>query len=183
MTRRCGARPGPTPPAGRRPIGLRGAVLTLALAVSGCAFGFEQPTLRVTEVRLAAVGLSGGTLTVRLDVDNPNDYPLEGERFRYRLAFADERDGSSEWVTLADGSLDDRIRVPANGTGSVDVDVPFEFASAGMALSSLLRSGELEYRFSGEIRVRGRLGGSRIPFDERGVFSPGGGARDPHGGR
>jgi hypothetical protein len=41
-----------------------------------------------------------------------------------------------------------------------------------MAVGSLLRRGELEYRFNADLKARTPLGTSRIPFDERGVFRP-----------
>jgi len=162
----------------RRPERVRGgsrrrlgrAALLVVLAGSGC-LTLERPTLRVAEVRLAALGLQGGTMAVTLHIDNPNDYTLESQGFQYRLAFSDDADGKGGWVTLAEGRDDQKVSVPARDTASVDLDVPFDLAPLGSALQRLLSRGELEYRFTGELRVT-RPRSVRVPFDERGVFRP-----------
>jgi len=149
--------------------------VTLALVpalVTGCGLGFQRPTVTVAQIRLTQLGLSGGTMTVALEVENPNGYALESEDFRYTLAFAESGSADQDWLPLSQGVVTDTVRVPARGTGRVDVSLPFEFSTVGRALTSLLRRGELEYRFSGELRVRTRFGGSRIPFDQRGIFRP-----------
>lgn len=145
-------------------------VLTGVALLAGC-LAFRQPTLSVAEIRLASIGLSGGTVGVTLTIDNPNDYALESEGFRYRLQFSDDGDGERTWVTLADGRDDHRMSVPADDTGSVELDVPFDIGPLGSALGRLLRRGELEYRFTGELQVTAprRV---RVPFDRRGVFRP-----------
>jgi len=150
----------------------RAAILLGVVMCAGCGLAFQEPTFTVAEVRLASLGLGGGTLTVALDIDNPNRYALESEDFQYRLDFLDDATSEEPWLTLAEGRLDESVRIPARESGSVRVDIPFEFGAVGMALGGLLRRGELEYRFTGELRVRTPLGTSRVPFDERGVFRP-----------
>jgi LEA14-like dessication related protein len=146
------------------------AALLGVLASSGC-LAFERPTLRVAEVRLGSLGFQGGSVAVTLQVDNPNGYTLESEGFQYRLAFSDGADGKGEWVTLAQGRDDQKVSVAARDTASVELDVPFDLSALGDALQRLLRRGELEYRFTGELRVT-RPRSVRVPFDERGVFRP-----------
>jgi LEA14-like dessication related protein len=154
------------------------AVLAAAMAVTACSLVFERPTVRVAEVRLASMDLRGGTLAVTLQVDNPNRFSLEGQDFSYRLWFLDgspsdtSAGAGGKWVELADGRLSEPASVPARGTGTVTVKVPFDFASVGLAAGRLLRQGELEYRFSGELLFHTPLGGKRLPFDERGRFRP-----------
>jgi LEA14-like dessication related protein len=150
----------------------RAVILVAVVTCTGCGLAFQEPTFAVAEVRLASLGLGGGTLTVALDIDNPNRYALESEDFQYRLDFLDDLTSEEPWLTLAEGRVDESVRIPARESGSVRVDIPFEFGAVGMALGGLLRRGELEYRFTGELRVRTPLGASRVPFDERGVFRP-----------
>jgi LEA14-like dessication related protein len=148
-------------------------VILVAVAIcAGCGLAFQEPTFTVAEVRLASLGLGGGTLTVVLDIDNPNRYALESEDVQYRLEFLDDVTSEDPWLTLAEGGMDESVRIPARESGSVRVDIPFEFGAVGTALGGLLRRGELEYRFTGELRARTPLGTSRVPFDERGVFRP-----------
>ena len=149
---------------------------TLALApllvAAGCSLGYQAPTLTVGEVRLASLGLTGGSLVVRLEVENPNRYALESRDLRYALAFAEEGPDAPAWKTVVEGRLDRVVRVRAGGVEPVEVTVPFETASLGAALARLLRQGELEYRFSGELLAGTPLGAKRIPFDQRGFFRP-----------
>jgi LEA14-like dessication related protein len=154
------------------------AVTAVALAGTACSLVFQRPTLRVADVRLASMDLRGGTLAVALQIDNPNRFSLESQDFSYRLFFLDAAPGDTSaggqdaWVKLADGRLSEPTSVPAHGTGTVTVNVPFDFASVGLAAGRLLRQGELEYRFSGELLFHTPLGGKRLPFDERGRFRP-----------
>jgi len=158
-----------------RPCARRVALVLASAAgllAGACSLAFQQPSVRVAEVRLAAMALDGGALSVRLEVDNPNGYALESRSFRYALAFADGSSGDPEWSTLAEGRLADTVRVPARGTGAAQITVPFQLASVGTALGRLLRQGELEYRFSGELLAGTPIGDKRIPFDQRGFFRP-----------
>jgi LEA14-like dessication related protein len=146
--------------------------LTILLLGTGCGLAFRRPTVRVADLRLTALSFTGGTVTVGLEIENPNGFPLEGEDFRYALSFSAGGAGEPEWLLLSDGTVPEPVRVPSRDKGRVDINLPFQFSTVGLALGSLLRQGELEYRFTGELRVRTRFGSSRIPFDERGVFRP-----------
>lgn len=148
------------------------SALAVVLTLGGCAAAFRPPTVRVAEVRLTAMNFTGGTLRVALEVENPNRYALESRDFRYTLAFADGPGEASSWVTMAEGSVDETVRIEGGRTGEVDVLVPFEMTSMTAALGRLLRQGELEYRFTGVLLAGTPLGQKRIPFDQRGRFRP-----------
>ena len=154
------------------PFGRSLALGLVCIAAQGCAWAFTPPSVRVAEVRLTSLNFTGGAIQVDLEVENPNRFALESQDFRYTLAFADGGADRREWVTLAEGRAADPVRVPARDTGLVTVAVPFDLASVGAALGRLLRSGELEYRFTGEILARTPLGSRRIPIDQRGLFRP-----------
>ncbi|MHB1192531.1 MAG: LEA/WHy family protein [Longimicrobiales bacterium] len=142
------------------------------LVVAGCALAYKAPTLTVGEVRLASMGLTGGSLAVTLEVENPNRYALESRAFRYALAFSEGSPDAPVWSTLLEGQLDRVVRFAGQAVEPVEITVPFEAASMGAALARLLRQGELEYRFSGELIAGTPLGEKRIPFDQRGLFRP-----------
>lgn len=146
--------------------------LAVLLAAGGCVLAYRAPTVTVGEVRLASLGLNGGSLAVRLEIENPNRYALESRDFRYTLAFSEEGPEGPAWKTLVEGRLDRVVRVPAGGVEPLEVNVPFETAAVGAALVRLLRRGELEYRFSGELLAGTPVGAKRIPFDQRGLFRP-----------
>jgi LEA14-like dessication related protein len=153
-------------------VGRLAAIAVVCATVQGCALAFTPPTVRVAEVRLTSLTFTGGAVQVDLEVENPNRFALESQDFRYSLSFAQGAGAGAEWVTLAEGRAADALRVPARDKGTVTVVVPFDLASVGAALGRLLRSGELEYRFTGEILARTPLGSRRIPIDQRGLFRP-----------
>lgn len=150
----------------------RSRMLALAglTTLAACGLAFQRPTIQVADVRLASVGFTGGTLAVTVEVENPNHYDLTSKTFSYAVAF--RGDDGSEWSTLAEGSHDREERFPGGETTSVELDVPFDLASVSAALGRLLRRGELEYRFTGDLRVGTPVGTTRIPIDERGHFRP-----------
>ena len=149
----------------------RGAGLAAVLFTSGCIFSFQRPELRVADVRLASLGISGGIVAVQVEIVNPNGYDLESSDLRYNLAFSDDGDGEGNWVTLAEGDHDRPVRVAAGDTATVDLQVPFDLNAVSGALGRLLRRGQLDYRFTGELQVT-EPRNARVPFDRRGVFRP-----------
>lgn len=149
----------------------RGLAVALVLASSGCFFSFKRPTLRVAEVRLASLGVSGGRVAVEVEITNPNGYDLQSAEFVYALAFSGGASEESDWVTLAEGRHEKMVTVPAGGTAITEIDVPFDLAAVTGALGRLLRRGELDYRFSGELQVT-EPRRMRVPFTLRGVFRP-----------
>ena len=55
------------------------AVVTAGCSVLGRA-AFQEPVVNLKGVELRGVGLTGGTLDVRLSVYNPNGYRLDATR-------------------------------------------------------------------------------------------------------
>lgn len=158
----------------RVPRGARWSVaLAAVLALAGCSLIIEEPQVRVVDVQAASIGLRGGTLTVLVEVENPNRFGLKSEVFAYRLDLAeDPSDPSAGWRMLFDGAYQGKVEIPAGETAQVEVDVPFEYGTVGVVVGRLLRRGELEYRFSGSLRFPLPVGSVHVPFDERGTFRP-----------
>jgi LEA14-like dessication related protein len=154
--------------------GALAAVLLLAVtALAGCSLIIEEPVVRVTDVQAASIGLTGGTLRVVVELENPNRFGLVSNVFNYRLELAEEPGTeTTTWLTLFDGEREGMVEVPSRETARVEVEVPFEYASVGVVIGRLLRQGELEYRFSGSLEFRTPIGGIGVPFDERGTFRP-----------
>lgn len=146
-------------------------VVVASLLPAACSLAFQRPTLRVADVRLAALGVSGGTVAVLVNITNPNRYALESGDFRYTLSMPQGAEEDGGWLTLAEGRHESNVTVPPGDSATVEFQVPFEMAPIRTALGRLLGSGELEYRFTGELQVTSprRM---RVPFDRRGVFRP-----------
>lgn len=153
---------------------LRGLALALPLsALAACSLVMQEPEVRVTRVGLAEMGLRGGAVEVVLQVANPNGFALETRSFRYGLFFPETTvEGDTAWIPLVEEVSRDTVRIEARDTVEVPVRVPFDLASVGSAAGRLLRQGELEYRFSGALRLQTPVGGVDVPFERRGTFRP-----------
>ena len=145
--------------------------MALAATLSGCFLFFENPTVRIADVRVSDVGLSGATALIGLEVVNPNGFSLTSTGVTYHLAF--EEPGSTpedevQWTTIARGESDESVTVPGEETSRVTLSVPFRYEDVGRAVQSFLLRGELRYRLTGDLGVDGPLGRVRVPFDETG---------------
>jgi LEA14-like dessication related protein len=145
----------------------RSLVLLPVLVAAACIPKFYQPGVRLDAVRLGSVGFSGGTLYVQLVVDNPNTYELRSAALRYTIEMSDGTTGDSRWLPLASGSIEKELSVAANDSTSVELPVDFSYAGLGSALRSILQSGAIEYRLSGDMRVTQPVRRS-VPFRRSG---------------
>jgi LEA14-like dessication related protein len=128
------------------------------------------PSVSIVDVQIASVGLTGATAAVRLRVENPNPLPLTSGGLTYQL---DLRNGGADddpagWKNLASGESTQIVRVPRGDTVEVTVSVPFDYADLGFALETLLATGKLRYRLSGDVRFDVPLGEVSVPFEETG---------------
>lgn len=145
------------------------AALLAAMVLSGgCALFLDKPSVRIADVRITSVGLMGATARVALDVANPNRFDLTSEEIRYRLSFQD----AAAWQVLAEGATEEKHRVQARDSARIELSLPFRYADVGRAVGSLLREGELRYRFEGDVKFDVPGPNLRIPFDSRGTLIP-----------
>lgn len=146
------------------------ALLGAAL-LGACSLVFKAPRVRIADVRVASVGLVGGTADVALEVENRNGFALTSEEIRYRLSYEDG-DAPGGWRVLSEGTSDDPVTIAARDTAEVRLEVPFRFTDVGRALGSLLSDGELSYRLEGEVEFDAPITNVNVPFERRGSFSP-----------
>lgn len=155
----------------RRTLAAPALGLLAALTTTACAALLDSPDVRIADVRVSGIGLSGATADVVLQVSNPNRFALTAEGLNYQLDFL-EPDASAQdeesWHVVASGRTANRIRVPAHDSSRVTVEIPFQYQDLGRALSSLLRDGELDYRLIGDVTFDGPVGDVRVPFRDTG---------------
>jgi LEA14-like dessication related protein len=144
-------------------------VFALTLAAASCT-PFRQPEVELASVRLAGLGLTGGTLNVRLQVANPNRYALRAQGLTYELALADPAGGGEQWVPFAAGAFPDRIEVAGRDSAVIDIPVEFTYRGMGTAIRSMLEQGSFRYRVSGVVSVIGPVR-REIPYARRGVVT------------
>ena len=151
----------------------RWCLFLVVAALTGCSLIIQEPAVRVAEVSVASLGLTGGTLHVVVEVENPNPFGLKSEVFAYRLELAEEPGvETTTWRSLFDGEHPGTVEVLSKGSTRIELEVPFQYSSVGMVVGRLLRQGELEYRFSGSLQFSLPVGHVRVPFDDRGTFRP-----------
>lgn len=145
----------------------------LLLSAPGCgSAAFEQPEVTLQGVRIAGLGMRGGTLLVNLAIQNPNPYALAANSVRYDVAVADmQPTGDTTWVALAAGAYDQQLSVRPGETAEVEVPVEFTYAGLGGAASSLLQSGTFAYRATGVVDVSTPIGVREFPFRRDGVVA------------
>lgn len=153
----------------RRPALLLAA---LTLAATACSALFEAPSVRIADVRVSGVGLSGATADITLAVVNPNAFTLRSEEVRYVLEFDDpaarEAGDDDPWRTIAEGSSVERLEVLRDDSARVTLSVPFAYSDVGRAVRSLMLEQELRYRVRGDVLFDGPVGDVRVPFDDTG---------------
>jgi LEA14-like dessication related protein len=145
------------------------AILALMTLASACT-GFKKPTIELEGISLGSVGLSGGTLLVNLRVENPNSIGFRADDLRYELFLrAPDSDASSpRWDRLAEGTYDEEIVIGARETRTVQVPVEFRLSQLGPAASAVMRSGRVDYRATGTVRVRAAGSSRTVPFSKTG---------------
>src|SRR5262249_45281981 len=95
-------------------------LVLLAVCASGCSWlqmaegGFKKPSVAYKSASLSDVSLSGATLNVVTNVDNPNPVEIALAEVDYRLSI----DGHP----VATGRPPEGLAIPANG--NADVKLP-----------------------------------------------------------
>jgi LEA14-like dessication related protein len=141
--------------------------LVLAAATAGCSMlgkqAFQEPIVRVRDVQLRGLGITGGSVDVSLAVYNPNGYRLDATRITYNLKF--------DTVSFATGALTDRLTAQANDTLRVTIPVNFTYRGVGEAGRQIINTGTLNYDVTGDITVGTPVGNFTVPFSDKGRVS------------
>jgi LEA14-like dessication related protein len=144
-------------------------------AVAGCsALGkaaFENPVVNLRSVAIRGLGLTGGTLDVRLGVYNPNHYRLDATRITYRVNLA----GDS--VQVASGTVSQQVTLKDNDTTEVVIPVDFSYNGIGAAGRAILNTGAVSYHVLGDVTVGSPVGNFTVPYSSTGRFTATGIAR------
>ncbi len=159
---------------------MRKFTLTLAVAASaltgaGCSMlgkaAFQNPVVHLRSVAVRGLGLTGGSLDVKLSVYNPNHYRLDATQLRYQVNLA----GDS--VKVASGTMNNQFTVNDNDSTVVTIPVDFTYAGIGAAGRSILNTGTINYHVLGDVTVGAPVGHFTVPFSQTGRFTTTGLAR------
>jgi LEA14-like dessication related protein len=136
--------------------------VTTACATLGRA-AFVQPVVSLRDVRVVGLGITGGNLDVVLSVYNPNGYRLDATKLRYRVQVDSTQVGI--------GEIDNRFTVNDKDSTIVRIPVQFTYAGLGAAGRSIMNTGALNYRVTGEVTVGTAFGDHTVPFSQTGRYS------------
>ena len=145
------------------------AFLLTMMVLGACRTGgsrppFEAPAVSLRDVRVAGIGIRGGSLDLMLMVYNPNPYPLQRPRVKYRVQVESHK--------LAEGLFDTDLVLAAQDSALVRVPASVGYVAAGRAGRALLGRGAAEYRVRGDITVGTPYGRHKFPYDRAGSYAP-----------
>ena len=118
------------------------------------ALVFEQPDFDLTSVRVDRLGLKGGSLTLLIDVNNPNSYDLRTGQIEVVIDFEGTRFGEA----LLDGST----RFGSQAVTTIELPLSFGWAGVGAGARALLQRGAIGYTLATRLTVDTPLGDRRI---------------------
>jgi LEA14-like dessication related protein len=136
-------------------------VLTACSSLSGLV---EKPGLSVADFNLVDANIFQQTFRIRLKVDNPNSFALPIVGMNYGLNIMG--------VDVADGTTANGVRVPANGTDYLEIDLSTNLMKSLPDLSEILKSGgrDLSYNFKGNVKLDNTFI-KNVPFNKSGSFN------------
>lgn len=149
------------------------AASVATMATAGCAtLGrqvFKQPVVTFKDLRVAGVGLTGGTVDVVLGVYNPNGYRLDATNLTYNLLIGGTQLGS--------GTYNSRLTVRSGDSTFVTLPVTLDYKGLSAAGRQLASKGAVNYRVLGNLQVGTPIGNFTVPYDQTGRFTAFGGAQ------
>jgi LEA14-like dessication related protein len=122
-----------------------------------------EPDFSISSIIILQAELINTRFKVRLRVDNPNSFPLELSAFNYELYGA-----GRYW---AEGKETDPLTIPPEGYAEKDLFLLMNFMNMKRdVLDRVIALKTVDYRFSGNVEVRGGDGGRRFAmrFDRSG---------------
>jgi LEA14-like dessication related protein len=143
--------------------------LLMSIPLLGCAGAYRQPEVQLEGIRLGGIGLRGGTLYAQVMVTNPNRFDLETRSLTYDLEVTHPQQ-AGEWVSFAQGVVDERVRVRSRSSTILEVPVQFRYDDMSGALRSILDTGTFTYRVSGDVRLAEPVGRT-FPYRKTGTVS------------
>jgi LEA14-like dessication related protein len=141
--------------------------MVMAVLVAGCSTlmrqAFEEPVVTFEDVIVRGVGLDGGSLDIVLNVYNPNRYRLDATSMTYRLYV--------DTIPVGTGQTESQFTV--NDRDSMQVRLPLDFRWTGIGAvgRELMRTGMVNYRVAGDLRVQTGAGTVSVPYDRVGRFA------------
>src|SRR5690349_16766578 len=130
---------------------------------------FQDPKVTLQDVHVTGIGITGGSLDVLLNVENPNDFRLDATSLTYNVLVGPDS------VNFASGEVTNRFTVDGKKVQQVHIPVSFTYAGVGAAGRQLINSGAVNYRVTGKVSVGTPVGNFNVPYSSTGRFTTLGG--------
>ena len=134
---------------------------------------FAEPVVTLRDVQIRGLGLTGGSIDVRLGVYNPNNFRLDAGRMTYQLLAG----AGSDTVTFATGTVEGQQSFAEQDTTIITVPLSFTYSAIGSVGRQLLNSGSIDYTIRGDISVATPIGNFTRPYSHTGRYSTLGSSR------
>jgi hypothetical protein len=148
-------------------------LLAFSLAATSCRpllkEVFQPPKIRVADVLLESNPFDDPKgpldLTLTLEVNNPNGYPLDVANVAYSAVIGRE--------TVAEGEHRSDIRIEASQVTTVRVPLKLRTDAFRNAMRNVLQARRVDYEVIGSVAVNAPVVGVvHIPFSRTGSFDP-----------
>jgi LEA14-like dessication related protein len=143
------------------------AIVAAGVSAAACSTlgrqAFREPVVTLQDVKVTGVGLSGGSLDVILNVENPNEFRLDATQLRYTVLI--------DSVQLADGTASQHFTVDGKQKTPIHIPINFTYAGVGQAGRQLLNTGSVNYTVRGDVTVGTPVGNFTIPYSQTGRYS------------
>lgn len=137
-------------------LGAATLMLVALLALASCAY----PKVSVRSARLDAVRLSGMTVDVYFDVENPNAFALPLEQVDWNLQLFGTRVGS--------GTSRMNKTLPAQRTTRVKMPITVQFRDVGSVAQRLTSARSISWDLDGTAQFKSPAGPLALDFAETG---------------
>lgn len=143
-----------------RLLALSLAAAAAGLGCSGMPGTFLDPEVRLNEVVVRGVGLTGGSMDLVVAIYNPNGYSLRGTK----LEVGFDVEGSH----VGDITYSDEFQVQERDTTTVVLPLRFNWEGVSAAARAALGYGDIPYTMRGQATIRTSFGQHVVPFTRQG---------------
>lgn len=123
----------------------------------------RMPQIKLRSLDVQKLSMSGASLLMQLQVDNPNAFSLLLDKFDYNLKL--------NGYDVGGGQLKKSLNIQQGGQGVIGLPVSLDFAQAGLGLYKALLGSGISYDLSGSLDAsssNAMLQAFRIPLDKQG---------------
>lgn len=147
----------------REYVGLFGGLILILLILSDCAgLGrrLEAPRITLSNFTVQKIKVFESVFRIEMRVFNTNDIPLEIKGLNCDLELNGKR--------LATGVTNTKVDIPSYETGIIPMTLYSSALDVITVLRGLAKTGELQYKITGRIRLGNGVIPSTIPFKSTG---------------